>query len=78
MICSVCYKWLDNGDWSSTYTFYINVRDGDIERAAKVVAKQFGKLKGSYNLEDDKIDFRVDDGEVLYWICIRPLEIEDV
>lgn len=78
MICAVYHKWLDNGEWSPTLTSYINIKDGDLKRAAKVIRKRFGKLVGPYNLEDNEIDFKTDDGEVLYWICIKPIQIEEI
>ena len=59
MICAVYIRWLDgHGNWSPVHTRCIDVKDGDIERAARVLAKSFGKLKGFFITENDKVEFK--------------------
>ena len=79
MICAVYISWLDgHGNWSPVHTRCIDVKDGDIERAARVLAKSFGKLKGFFITENDKVEFKVDDDGTLYWICVKPIDVEEI
>lgn len=79
MICAVYISWLSNGNWSPVHTRCVDVKDGDIERVARTLAKSMGKLKNcSFIIESNSVEFKTDDNGTIYWVRIESMDVEEI
>lgn len=68
-----------DGNWSPAITGYVRIRDGNLKRAIRVIAKDFGTIvKGSVKIEDGRVRFNAGTPGRHYRIWLQPIRVRDI